>query len=366
MFKIDYKNDNHANLHLFTVAAGMDLTEQAAAEFVVEEQDYKDRYKVSLGQHIFYVKNEFLPKFWLILSKYDFKTIQECIEQEEGVTYAVSVPLVGEFPIDETDPFYQTIGLDFSNVDERLSKLSNATVAAIQHMAGLVNKAQKDVLGNTDIVKDFDGILTFNSELGKDFKLRLCFDKIKPVDLANDGLVIDRTDMTGADMVKYLGESTDKILDTIANINELVSVFYSSKTVTHNEYITKYAEMALNLTILKAFLDQNIEYITFGGRDDWRMNGPDTPNNVACMKYLDEEIEFLIDYLDQIPKTEGVDFYSIDMDTYTIFGRNNNNHVVTPMLQGHTNGILSRYSRGFERLLSIRMGMSDNVHFFKA
>lgn len=364
--QINYTDDNHANLHLFMKCIGMPISDEAAeTEYAIEEQEYKDRYKVSLGQHAFYIKKAFLPKFWLILSKEDFKLIEELIEAEDDVKY-LPIGYVGEYTFDESDPFYQTTGQDFDALEDRVSKLARTAAQSIQHIALLVNEDQRTVLDDTNKVKDFDGILTFNSELGKDFGLHLCFDKVAPVSDENDGLVIDRTKMTDEDKVMWFPKNHAAIDKALGHINELVRVFYASKVVTWNEYIAKYAEMSVDCSILKAFLDQNIEYITFGGKDDWRVNGVDTPNNKACFEILDQELEGIIKYLDAIPKTEGVDIYSIDIDTYTVFGRNDNNHVVTPIVQGHTEHLLKRYSRGFERLLSTRMGMSDNAHFFKA
>lgn len=348
--------------------AGMPIKDADTEHFSIEYQSYKDRYKVCLGGNGLFIDNAFEPKFWLLLKQESFNEVIDILNNEKDNRLYYK-PIIGLDKIilkedDGTDPFLQTCGEDFDRVDARISGLVSEISKSINLIGNLTNTAMETVRKDTNIIKDFDGYVSFDSPMGGEFNLGMCFDKIAPVDEEKN--VINRTPMTKEDFDLYMGDCGPRITNTIDHINKMVRNFLESKVVTWNESVTYYAHKALDIVVLKAFLDWTVEFITFGGVDDWRVNGPDTPNNKACFAILDQEVEYIINYLENIPLQEGVDLYSIDIDTYTIFGRNNMNKVVTPIIQGHSEGILSRYSKGFESVLSIRMGMSDNAHFFKA
>lgn len=364
--ELEFENDNHYNLYL--LAQAQHLVLDSNLEFSVEKQDWQDRYKVSLGKHCWYIKTELLPEFWLILSKGGFAEMAEVVKsQDSRMRYSPSITLdLVDTSFNDTDDLHQLCGEDFVRIDARMSGLIKASASVIREVATLINKEMDAIALDRNVVKDFDGILTFDSKVGTDFKVGLCFDKVAPIAEGNGSVFIERTPITEEDMKVYLPTVGDKILSRLEHINKLVKDFLDSKAVSRNTELTAYAGMAIDVTLLNAFLNQTVTYISFGGSDDWSSNGPDTPNNVACFKYLDEEIENVINMLNDIPKTEGVDLYSIDIDTFSIFGRNNDNKVVTPALQGYTETILDRYSKGFERTLATRISRVDNPHFFRA
>ncbi len=336
----------------------------------IEFQEWRNRYKVSLGLLNWHISVDFMPRFWLLLDKgvEGWEEICQAIEAEDGsIKEFISVRL-DDLPTvyESTDPFYELMGEDFTNVDRKLEGLVTASAATIRELAKIINAQMELVTRNRDIVKDFDGILTFDTATGKDFKLSLCFDKVPPI-AENNTAMIMRTPITQEDAELYLGDIHPKIVSRLDHINKLVETLLTGKAVTKHPELLDYAAMGIDVTLTKAFLNQIVTYISFGGIDDWRMNGDDSPNNIACFKILDDEVEHIIKELEALPKQEGVDLYSLDIDTLAAFGRNNDNRVVTPAVQGFTEPkLLSRYSKGFERLLGIRLGMSDNAHFFRA
>lgn len=368
MSEVQEMFDTQNQVDLIKLAKFLHLDVNDDEVMVTEQQVWRDRYKVSLGGNVWYIKNDAWPHFWLALNKGDYNSIGELSEGKDELVKFRTVPLGGQIDrhFDESDPLYQLVGEDFNNIDRRMSGLVNAGAANIREIAGLINKEMEAVNKDTDVVKDFDGILTFNTPVGKDFKLELCFDKVNPVDPKNSNVEIQRTPITPEDRATYLRETGPKVVKRLNHITGMVQDLLKSEKVNSNPYLLDYTIRAVEVTLVMAFLNQTITYISFGGVDDWRPQGEETPNNKVCMQILDDEVEHLIKLLDDIPKEEGVDVYSIDMDTFAIFGRNNDNRVVTAALQGYTGDILNRYSRGFERLLAIRMGLSDNNHFFKA
>lgn len=360
--------DETNRINLITLAKFLRLDVSDDTQMVIEHQEWRDRYKVSLEGNLWYVKTQVLPSFWLMLMKGDYNQIGALSEgKDEAIKFRVAPDLLLiDRNYDETAPLYQLTGEDFNNIDRRVTGLTTAGVANIRDIAAMLNKEMDLVNKDTDVVKDFDGILTFNTPVGKDFKLELCFDKVVPVSPDNGKVEIHRTPITPEDRKAYLRDTGPKVVQRLNQVTSLVQDFLSNEKINSNPELLDYAIRCVEVTLTMAFLNQTITYISFGGVDDWRPQGEETPNNKVCMEILDGQVEHLINLLDDIPKEPGVDVYSIDMDTFAIFGRNNDNKVVTPALQGYTADILKNYSRGFERLLAIRMGLSDNNHFFKA
>lgn len=365
--------ENINNLAAYTLNCCQDAGDMGHVD--AEYQEWRNRYKVSLGLITWHISNDFMPKFWLFLSQGEegWDKIVDKIEAEDGTINEFVAPLLSSieevmvgYEPDQNDPFYKLLGIDFENVDKRLEGLTTAGAGVIRDLAKTINKELDLVNKDTDLVKDFDGILTFDTNLGKDFKLSLCFDKIAPINEEGIGMVM-RTPITDEDGEKYLRGTYPKVLTKLEYMNSLVTGLFESKAVRESEYLLGYAANAVDVLLTKAFLNQIITYIQFGGIDDWRVQGKDTPNNKACFEILDAELENVIKLLDELPKGEGVDLHSLDIDTLAAFGRNNDNRVVTPAVQGFTEQkLLSRYSKGFERLFAIRLSMSDNAHFFRA
>lgn len=365
--EIAFVDDNHYNLYLFCRHLQANVVNPE--RFAVEKQEYRDRYKVSIGNQLFYVAADSLNKLWLELDKGSVKIyeiLKNKIFDEQEMQWNPGIDLSDqEFPIDESDEFYSLIGLDYLNVESRVKGVMSATATTITEIAHLLNKEMAAVALNTDIVKDFDGIVTFRTELGKEFNVELCFDKIKPVDPANQSIEIQRTPVTPEDLKTFFPDAGEKIQSRLVHVNGLVKSLFESKRIAESEILTKYAAGLINGALVPTFLDLNINYIIFGGRDDWSSPGKDTPNNLACFKYLDEEIEKIFEMLGNIPLEEGVEVWSMDIDTFAIFGRKDNK-VVTPALQGYVENLLLPFSQGFEKILTQRLSLLDTPHIFKA
>lgn len=358
---------NKYNLSLFLQAQHLPVDKDA--EMIVEEQQWRDRYKVSMGQHGYHVSKQYLPKFWLSLENAEWGDVLAIEDTHDGrIEYLpiVTPEFAATVTLDESDPLFETEGLHYTAIDKRISGLINATKEVIPQIARTLNRRMDEVARDTSIVKDFDGIMTFVSDLGLDFKLMLGFDKVPPVNESGERIVVQRTPMTQEDFDYYLGLDAPRIQSRIDHINKLVTDVVNSRDIKWNPECADYAAKAINITILKAFLDQSITFITFGGVDDWRLLGKETPNNKVCYEILDEQINHIISELDALEKPEGVDIFSLDMETYSVFGRNFDNKVITPAIKDISDKILSRYSQGFERVLTTRMGLTDNAHFFKA
>lgn len=366
--EFNYESENHYNLVAFAILNQLMVTEESP--FKVEYQDYHDRYKVSLGGYAWLVAKDYIGKFWLAIDKMDDEA-QGFIDRGNGAENK-NVRMTATGPVNEltytyTDTtFGQLTGEDFLNVEKRMEGLITASAQVIREVAEKINKEQSAVAKDTSVVKDFDGILTFDTKLGKDFGVSLCFDKIPPVRAGNSDVFIERTPMTKEDGEMYMRETYAKVNERLAFMNGLVRDFMQAKAVQKDEFLVKYAETLVNGTLAHAYLNQNVIYISFGGEDRWGTLDKDTENNVKCLETLDQEVEKIIQLLDGIEKTEGVDIYSLDIDTFAIFGRNFDNRVVTPALQGYTQKLLDNYSKGFEQCLSTRLMMIDNQHFFKA
>lgn len=382
LHEIEFQSDNHFNLYMFS-ALFLHQPVINPGSFKIEEQEWRDRYKVSLGDNLSWlIKSDFLPNFWLALDqglKAEPETGHNALKQLENMINTSGVVVLYpniqnvDFPSDLEDPLYQDTfwkltGEDYLAVDRRLEGMIKASSMTIREIAGLINKGMEAVAADTSIVKDFDGIVTFGCKLGSEFNVELCFDKVPPVSDDNNGRLIERTPITEEDALAYFSfdDTHKKIQSRLKHINDLVSALFQNEKIKSAPELFRYAELAVNLTMVKAFLDQNVNYISFGGKDNWRSDGEETPNNKACFEILDAETDKLFKLLDSIPKEEGVDVYSVDVDTFSIFGRNNDNKVVTPALQGYTEDILKPFSQGFERVFATRLALIDTQYVFRA
>lgn len=378
LHEIEFKDENHYNLYVFSKFLGLNVINPGF--FEVTHQEWNHRYKVSIGNYNFYVIETFLPKLWLVLRasetwEFDkeneaspFELISDKVYDEDDKEIYLA-PAVGnelvtnEFAFD--GEFFELIGENYTSVEQRIEGLDKAVGATIKHVAKLINKAMENVARDVSIVKDFDGIITFTTPLGADFKLQLCLDKVAPIHDNVEDVLIERTPITEEDLNLYLKDDAKKVLSSLENVNELVRSVFRSKAVKGNSRLLKYSEYLVNTHIVKTFVTQTINFISFGGVDNWSSRGKETPNNKACFVFLDQEVDKLLDLIDSIPKEEGVDTYSIDIETFGIFGRRNNK-VVTPAVPDVTAEILKHYSQGFERVLSLRLAQLDTPRVFKA
>lgn len=368
LHEINFVDDTHYNLTYLCIRLQLKVVNPE--HYAVEKQEEQDRYKVSLGNQAFFIPVKDYGRFCLELEKDIESVIAEVGESIWDYNMPIKVrPVVDltdiPFTIDESDEFYSLMGIDYTNVEQRLRGLMTAATHTIKEIAAILNKEMSAVALNTDIVKDFDAILTFNTELGRNFNMHLCMDKVLPIDLANIDLEIPRTPITPEDLKTYLPDAGEKVKSRLEYINGLVRSVFESKRIAESPELTRYAEMLINGVLVSQFLEQNVTFFQFGGRDDWSSLGKETPNNVACFKYLDEQTEKLFELLNSIPLQEGVDVWSLDLDTFAIFGRKDN-RVVTPALQGYTANLLAPMSHGFERVFTMRLSLIDSDHIFKA
>lgn len=367
LHEIEFVDAKHYDLYQFSQYLHLKVLNPG--HFFIEEQETHDRHKVSLGNQIFYVTSNFLNQFWLILNRAeegDYPSLAEKVYEEKDIIVRPAVDMTGQvFELDPSDPSYSLTGLDYVSVESRIKGLMTTVSATIREVANMVNKEMNAIALDSNVVKDFDGIMTFSTELGSKFNMELCFDKVPPVDENNDHIEIMRTPITPEDLKTYFPSVGYKIQSRLGHINDLVRAVFESKRIAEIKELHQYAEMLINGVLIPSFLNQNVNYVTFGGRDDWSSAGKETPNNVACFKYLDPEVDKLLKFLDSIPLEEGVEVYSIELDTFAIFGRKDNK-VVTPALQGYVEDILKPFSQGFERVLTQRLSLLDSPHVFKS
>jgi hypothetical protein len=364
-----FKDQNHVNLATFACLF-LKLDVVGLENFTVEHQEWNESYKVSLGDKLFYIDETYLPKFWFSLNQEELEPFFELRdkllnEEDDSIVFSQAVTIdESQIHIDESDPFYEMIGEDFAKVDKRIGWIVTNAKQNIINMAKLFNKDMEIVAKDTSIVKDFDAWVTFDTQPGKDFDLKLCFDTIPPVMEDNGNIRIERTHMTQEQLEKYFPTGHKSIAASIKDINEHVRVLFNNKRIKGSEFLTKYLERLVNAFVVQAFVKEEIEYISFGGMDDWTSAGKETPNNKACFEYLDKEVENIFNTMDAIPKESDEMDYSIDIDTFCVFGRINNK-VVTAAVPGITGELLKHYSKGFERLLSIRLAQLDTVKIFR-
>lgn len=333
-----------------------------AKEVVFENQSYKERYKISLLNHGFIVHANFINNFLVAISTGDHSSIHKHIATKPPLveyTPVISMPKgAGEATVKSED-----LVQNARHIELRLNGLLDQANKAITKMVTRLNEQMTRVAKDSNIVKDFDGYITFDMEIDPEIKFSLCFDKVPPVGQVGQ---INRTAITKEDADLYLGNAYPVIAEQLKFISDLCNNFLNSKTVTVSDASAKHARSLLNGTLACALVEQTIEFISFGGVDNFAITAEGNPNTNACYVYLDAQVEALIKRLEDIPLVDDVELYSIDVDTFNVYGRTNDNKVVTAILPNITDEILSQYSKGFERLFSSRLANIDNPHFFRA
>lgn len=368
--EIDFKSVDHANMFLFAKQLG--LTVNNPGHYSEVEQSWRDRYKVSLGNLLFYIKREIFNKFKLALGRDDEEAIAHYLEMAQSETQESRDILVRHaidfgdrvFEMKNDDGFLDLEAQDFIEVESRIQGMMKLVSNSIRTIATLANEEMNTIALDTNVVKDFDGIMTFASKLGREANLHLCFDKVPPINTTGAEIVIERTPITPEDLATYFPNVGEKIVGHLKHINDALHVMFRSKRIASSEYLTRYVEQLVNVVFLEKFFAQNVTFVSFGGRDDWSSAGKETPNNTACFKVLDPEVDRIFKMLENIPLEEGVEVYSLDLDTFAVFGRKDNK-VVTPAIQGITGPLLEKYSQGFERVLTTRLSLLDSPHIFK-
>lgn len=321
----------------------------------------------SVGGHQFKVRGDVWVRFVKDIEQEKVESIYGLMESSlSGVEY---IAILEDAELDIELPLACENVEELSNeikdaINERVSNIITFVGGKVRKIAELVNIQIPILERNGDIIKDFDGMLSFDTKLGEEFNLYLCFDKIPPIFETPTTIEIMRTPMSEDDKKLYLGETLPLITKMIDEINESIQNLYKSKLVSFSDLSKKYVSDLITGAIVNHILEITPIIISFGGVDNWRLYGDLTPNSEVCHKLLDKEVEHLINTLQAIPLQEGVDFYSIDLQQLGVYGRNNNYQVVTGVVVEVTKALESRWSNGFMELFKLRLRQNDSKHLF--
>ncbi|UOX39492.1 hypothetical protein [Aeromonas phage ZPAH34] len=341
-------------------------------EVKIETKENGD-FIASAGPHGMLVNPSIKPIFIDCVSKCDQTKFAELLESAySGVKY---IPIVNdeEIVIEKQIETLEELPVEIKNqIESRVSSVLTIAAMEIKAIANLVNKRIEEVSKDFNIVKDFDSLLSFDYNESNDqpFKLFFCFDKIPPILDGSEGIEILRTPMTKADKKLYFGDEYPKIKQHLDNVNETINNFYQSKLVSLSDMCLKYAQVLVNNSVVKAFLDNHFKFISFGGVDNWRLFGDLTPNSKACHAIMDKEVEYLVNYLktyripDHVELKGEVDFLSIDLNHLGIYARNNLFKLVSKALQEPSDHFGLRWSEGFRELMKIRLAQNDSNYCF--
>lgn len=243
---------------------------------------------------------------------------------------------------------------------ERANGMMSICANKIGRIAHLMNAAQDRVLRDGDIIKDFDALVTFNTELGHGFNPVLCIDRVPPILDSIDSIEINRSPFSEEDIELFISKEHQQITRHLNELTDVVQAFLNSKAVRSSTLTEELGINVVNATIVNPMLEQMIRFISFGGIDNWRLGGDLTPNSTRCHEMLDQAIREILELMDFIPKPEGVDYWAIDVKTLNIVGRDNENRNVGEPLIEESAAITMRYNEGFQELLKLRLRMSDN------
>lgn len=351
----------------------------ASGMFLIHDNEVKTETKengdfiASAGPHGIEVSSGVLSKFIDCVFKCDQITFAQMLESTfSGIKYK-AIDIQPEDINVFQDETVEELSTEIKNIIEsRVSSIITIAGMEIKALAGLINKRIDDVSKDFNIIKDFDALVSFDYEedITKPFKIFLCFDKIPPILDGSGAIEILRTPMSKDDKKLYFGPSYAEIKQRINKINEAVIALYESKLVSSSEKSFKYAQTLINNTLVKAFLDDNIKFISFGGIDNWRLFGDLTPNSKACHAIMDKEVEYLVAYLkeykipDHIELSGQVDFLSIDLNHLGIYARSNLFKVVSKALPEPSDHFGLRWSEGFAELMKIRLAQNDTQYCF--
>lgn len=329
----------------------------------LDEENDKEVVKISVGEHLFTVSKGFYNKFCKIVEKEELETLLQLLEEpDSGFKYQPKLS-------DETDKFLlPSLAEDLKEIPEnikdviqqRISGIVNITGIQVKKLAEIINKRMEEVAKDGNIIKDFDAYLTLDVTYEKGFKLFLCFDKIKPIFEKPEDIQILRTPMSKEDIKLYIGDYYKEIQQMFKLIEDSVNSLLECKAVSFSKLARDFAISLVNGSIVQHLLNITPVFISFGGVDNWRLFGGTTPNSEVCHKLLDQESEYLVNYLKNIPLTEGVDYYAVDVKQLAVYGRNNLNKTVSGPLPEHSDTLTLRYSDGFLDSFLLRLKQCDN------
>ncbi|WNV45966.1 hypothetical protein [Aeromonas phage AerS_266] len=327
----------------------------------------------SAGPHGIEVTSGVKSKFIDCVVKCDQLTFAQMLESAfSGVKYKPMDIEPEDLIVEQTDNSDQLSDSIKNVIESRVSGILAIAGMEIKAIANIVNKRIDEVAKDFSIIKDFDGLLTFDYEEDntKPFKIFMCFDKIPAILDGADAIEILRTPMSKDDKKLYFGNQFVDIKQRMNKINETVNNLYKSKLISESDAYLKYAQTLINNSLVKTFLDNHFKFISFGGIDNWRLFGDLTPNSKACHAIMDKEVEYLVNFLkeykipDHIPLSGEVDFLSIDLNHLGIYARNNLFKVLSKALPEPSDHFGLRWSEGFAELMKIRLGQNDTQYCF--
>lgn len=357
----DLKALNFENLISLISAQGLQLPENI--ECFLDDEKVEGHVIASVAAHQYVIRND---NWDLFVATVKNANLEDWLGVLENITVAINYRVIMEDGRDEKvikpfgtvsdgiDPQVQTLLL------ERASGLLSICASKIARIAKLVNLAQERVQDDGDIIKDFDALVTFNTELGHGFGPVLCMDKIPYVFGDMETFEIQRTPFTDADKKLYLKFEHERIDAELKDLTDTIQAFLQSKLVKSSIHTEEMAINIVNAAMVMNMLDQHIRFISFGGRDNWRLSGGTTPNSARCHELLDEAVEELFELLEVIPKPEGVDYWAVDVRTLNIIGRDSENRNVGTPLEEESSIMTSRYNEGFLEMMKLRLRLIDN------
>lgn len=352
------KNFNSDKFVSFLHFANFVLPEEGIME--LDEDTVNEVTKISLGEHLFTISKKFWNKFCKIVEKEELGELLQMLEEIDGPFKYSTKPSVDDFLPNLAEDLKELPDNVKDVIQQRISGIVNITGVQIRRLAEIINKRIEDVSRDVNIIKDFDAFLTLDVTYEKGFKLFLCFDKINPIFNEPTDIQILRTPMSNEDIKLYIGEDYKEIRRLFTLIEEGVNSLLECKAASFSSLAKDFAISLVNGSIVQHLLQITPVFISFGGVDNWRLFGDLTPNSTVCHKLLDQELEYIVKYLKDIPLEEGVDYYAVDINHLTVYGRNNLNKTVSGPFAKHSDHLSLRYNDGFFNLLMLRLKQSDN------
>lgn len=342
-------------------ALGLQLPEQI--ECYLDNEKVEGYVIASVGAHQYVIRNDNWDLFVNTVNTESLEDFQGLIE---NITIAIEYRVIMEDDRDNKviKPFVMATSMEIEPeahalLMERATGLMSICAGKIMRIAKLVNIALDRVQNDGNIIKDFDALITFNTELGHGFDPVLCMDKIPYMFGDMTTFEVQRSPMLEEDKKLYLVDEHERIDAELKDLGVVVRSFLESKLVKSSIPLEELAVNIVNSVLVMQLMDQHTRFISFGGRDNWRMSGDTTPNSQRCHDLLDIAVEEIFEFLNEIEKPEGVDYWGVDVKTLAIFGRDKENRTVTEPLE-ESAALTTMYNEGFQEMLKLRLRLIDN------
>lgn len=336
----------------------------------IKALEWKPTVRVTFSDHIFLVQTSFIKEFWRMLDEQEYGIL-------EMMGFDISEPRVSIYTattnikLTETfdDPFYNTIGYDYTRIEKNVENLARAISPNIMAIGKALNAHQKRIKADGNIIKDHDCKVTFDVTMDKDaerpFNMFICMDKVPPFITCREDTIITRKPVENP--AEVFGEEWEVMGRQIDLIN--AQVYHLLESTNKTECLYNYCFDMINGSLVRVILDHVIHLYDFTGDEGFGLKGEMSPNAEACHKYFDEAIGKTFEYLEKLDeerKVEGIDLYAIDIETMAIFGRTKENRTVGKSLPEESEKFINQFSSGFEQALKRRFALIDNPHFFRA